>query len=125
MDIETLRKILVGEKPNKYKAVKTVVDGIAFHSKKEAKRYADLLIRERAGEIIDIRIQPFFHLTVKGVSLGKYILDFMYRDLETDEIIYEDVKAWDKKKNKWLVTRLSAWKKKHIEIEYKIKVDYV
>ena len=64
-------------------------------------------------------------MTVKGQTVGKYILDFMYRDLEIDEIIYEDVKGWDKKKNKWLVTPLSAWKKKHIEIEYKIKVDYV
>ena len=125
MDIEALRKILVADKPNKYNAKRTVVNGVTFHSKKEAKRYADLLIRERLGEISDIRIQPYYFLTVKGQTVGKYILDFMYRDLETDEIIYEDVKGWDKKKNKWLVTPLSAWKKKHIEIEYKIKVDYV
>lgn len=117
------------KKRHKYGAKKTVVDGITFDSKKESIRYGELLLLEKAGEISDILIQPVFHLTVKGVKVGKYILDFMYRDLKTDEIIYEDVKGWDKKgkkgKGDWIVTPLSAWKKKHIEIEYKLKVDYV
>ena len=125
MDFDALHKTLVGKKRNKYNAKKTVVDGITFDSKKEATRHGELLLLEKAGEISDIIRQPIFHLTTKNGVVGKHILDFMYRDLKTDEIIYEDVKGWDKKKKKWIVPRLSAWKKKHLEIEHKIKVDYV
>jgi len=124
-----LERYLVGNKRNKYNAAKTVVDGITFHSKKEAVRYCELLIMERAREIEDITIQPGFDLTIMGVKIGKYILDFSYFKFSTGRFVYEDVKAWDKKAKKgkgdWLVTSLAKWKKKHVEIEYKIKVNYV
>ena len=120
-----LERYLVGNKRNKYNAVKTVVDGITFDSKKEARRYSELLLLEKAGEIANIMVHPFFNLHVEGVKIGKYELDFGCYDQKTDEMIYEDVKGWDKKKNKWIVTPLSAWKKKHVEAEYGIKVNYV
>ena len=38
------------EKKSKYSSAKTDVDGITFDSKKEAEFYAELKLRERAGE---------------------------------------------------------------------------
>ena len=40
---------------SKYHSVKTVVNGIVFDSKKEAKRYYELLLLEKAGEIHDLK----------------------------------------------------------------------
>lgn len=78
---------------NKYGAVKTVVDGITFASKKEAKRYGELRLLERAGEIGPITLQPSFDLAVKGVTVCKYVGDFLYRDRRSDKIVIEDVKG--------------------------------
>ena len=36
---------------SKYRAVKTEVDGITFDSKREAARYMELMLMQRAGEI--------------------------------------------------------------------------
>jgi len=41
---------------------KTVVGGITFHSKKEARYYQDLLIQKQAGIITEIECQPVFEL---------------------------------------------------------------
>lgn len=41
---------------------KVEVDGVLFDSKREAKRYADLLELLRAGEISDLQLQPVFEL---------------------------------------------------------------
>ena len=38
----------------KYNARKTVVDGIKFDSKKEAARYSELKLMEKAGEIYNL-----------------------------------------------------------------------
>jgi hypothetical protein len=48
--------------PNKYRNIKTIVDGITFASKKEAKRYSELKLLERAGMITDLELQPAFNL---------------------------------------------------------------
>jgi len=47
-------------KTSKYRAVKTVVNGITFDSKKEAAYYNTLLLLKRAGEITKIDLQPEF-----------------------------------------------------------------
>lgn len=36
---------------NKYQAIKTTIDGIEFDSRKEAHRYQELLLLQRAGVI--------------------------------------------------------------------------
>lgn len=65
-------------KGNKYRNVKTVVDGITFDSKKEAARYQELKLMERAGEIEGLELQPSYELIVNGQKVGKYIGDFRY-----------------------------------------------
>ena len=48
----------------KYRAVPTVIDGIRFASKAEARRYGELRLLEQAGEIRDLVRQPRFALYV-------------------------------------------------------------
>ncbi|MDD3747626.1 MAG: DUF1064 domain-containing protein, partial [Anaerostipes sp.] len=43
---------------SKYGARKTVIDGITFDSKREAKRYQELKLLEQAGEISYLELQP-------------------------------------------------------------------
>lgn len=73
------------DKRTKYGAVRTEVDGISFHSAKEAKRYGELKLLEKAGEIKDLELQPRFELLASSpeyqqISVGEYIADFRYRE---------------------------------------------
>lgn len=76
---------------NKYGAVKVEVDGIKFDSKREAKRYQDLRILERAGRIESLELKPRYELVVNGVKIGRYTADFRY--LEARKLVVEDSKG--------------------------------
>jgi len=87
-------------KRNKYNAVRTIVDGICFDSKDEAKRYGELKILERAGRIIDLLLQPRFILQQKFTdNKGTkhraiwYYADFQYHERKSKVLIVEDVKG--------------------------------
>ena len=75
----------------KYRNVKTMLDGITFDSKREAARYAELKVLERAGIITDLELQPEIRLDVNGTVIGKYRGDFRYQS--DGETILEDVKS--------------------------------
>lgn len=115
---------------SKYGAQPTVVDGIRFHSAKEAARYQELRLLEKAGEIWELELQPRFPLKVASTSgqamraaaaiagtldlkIGEYRGDFRYHD-KRDGIIVEDVKGFK--------TPLYRWKKKHVEAQYGITI---
>lgn len=82
---------------SKYGAKKTVVDGITFASKKEAKRYDELKLLLKSGVITDLILQPRFILQDKCVVRGEklraieYVGDFQY--MYNGELIVEDVKG--------------------------------
>lgn len=76
---------------NKYQNVHTEVDGIVFASKKEAKRYGELRLLERAGQITDLRLQPRFPLRVNDVLIATYVGDFHYQ--EKGQWVVEDTKG--------------------------------
>ena len=78
---------------SKYKNVKTTLDGIIFASKKEATRYTELMMLQRAGMIQNLRLQVPFELIPKqaGERAVKYIADFTYT--ENGEPVVEDVKG--------------------------------
>lgn len=84
---------------SKYHATKTVIDGITFDSKREAKRYQELKLMERAGKIRCLRRQVRFELLPAFDAGGKhyrptsYIADFVYTDCGTGEVVVEDVKG--------------------------------
>ena len=86
------------KKKPKYHNVKTVVDGIAFDSKRESIRYQVLKRWEQAGEISDLRLQVAFELFPsqrrdgKVVELPcKYVADFTY--MKDGEFVVEDSKG--------------------------------
>ena len=83
---------------NKYGAKATTVDGIEFDSKAEAQRYLQLKAMEKAGQIVDLRIQVEFQLLPAQEKDGrkeravKYVADFCYRDRDGTYVV-EDVKS--------------------------------
>ena len=81
----------MNRKPNKYRNHPIEVDGIRFDSKAEARRYGELKILERAGEIGGLRLQPRFPIEVNGMRVCTYIADFEYRN--ADGRVVEDVKG--------------------------------
>ena len=84
---------------NKYRAVKTTVDGIRFDSKAEAKRYTELRYRELAGEIERLTLQPRFPIlppfTRDGVHYRAvmYTADFQYYDKLLHRTVVEEFKG--------------------------------
>jgi hypothetical protein len=114
---------------SKYGAVRTTVDGITFASKAEARRYQELKVLEKSGQISGLELQPVFRLlaasttgTVRGAlrelpAVGKYVADFAYYDERTGQRIIEDVKG--------VKTALYRWKKKHTEAQYGITITEV
>lgn len=90
----------VGKK-NKYGAKKCTVDNIEFDSMKEARRYAELKLLERAGQIKNLQLQPKFLLQESFKQNGKsyreisYIADFSY--VENGNLVVEDTKGFKTK----------------------------
>ena len=79
---------------SKYKAKKTIVDGIKFDSQKEALRYKELKLLEKVHKIDNLRLQVPFTLIDKskhGRAI-KYIADFVYCSNGLE--IVEDVKGY-------------------------------
>jgi hypothetical protein len=76
---------------SKYKAVPTVVDNIRFASKKEARRYGELKLLQRAKQIADLKLQPRIKCQANGVHICDYVADFFYT--EKGQPVYEDVKS--------------------------------
>ncbi len=95
----------------KYKNQKTVIDGITFDSKREARRWQELKLAEAAGAIGDLQCQVRFELIPVqrepdtrgpkgGIKQGKvierkveYVADFVYTDLNTGDKVVEDTKG--------------------------------
>ncbi len=104
VDAQKRRKRTVGywKNPNrmwsKYNAKKTKVDGITFDSQKEAHRYRELKLLERAGEISFLELQkvyelqPSFKHNGKTIRAIKYVADFYYVDKD-GKIHIEDTKG--------------------------------
>lgn len=87
----------MGWRTNKYHAKKTVVDGMAFDSKREADRYLVLKSMEEDGDIEDLRRQvryelvPAFDVDGKHYRPVYYVADFVYA--AGGKEVVEDVKG--------------------------------
>lgn len=132
------------ERRSKYHAKPTTVDGIVFHSAKEARRYAELKLLEKAGQIRNLLLQPRYRLYVHDLTvaaklrraaarirgkhdpidpfkIGEYVGDFQYEEHglsasenERWDRVVEDVKGFS--------TPLYKWKRKHVEAQYGITI---
>ena len=69
------------------------VDGIFFHSKREARHYKVLKVMQQAGIIRDLEMQPKFKLDINGTHICNYFSDFKYFDNELDREVVVDVKG--------------------------------
>lgn len=88
-------------KPSKYKNVKTVVDGFTFDSKREASRYLFNKVREKNGEIRDLRCQvafpllaPVRHDSACAVVVAYYFADFVYEEQDASAAGLLPGKGW-------------------------------
>jgi hypothetical protein len=115
---------------SKYKAVKTIVDGFKFDSKREAKRYAELELLQKAKQIMRLKLQPTFELVKPFEHEGKkfraltYRADFCYIEIQkiikmglgassiSTSFVIEDAKGFKtevyKIKRKLLLSMLAA-----------------
>lgn len=70
---------------SKYRNVRTTIDGETFDSQREANCWAILKLREKAGEITDIKRQVPFSLMCPtpgdDEEVCRYFADFTYRDV--------------------------------------------
>lgn len=98
---------------SKYRNRKAVKDGIVFDSVREMRRYAELSLLEKAGDIKNLRMQVVYELlpvqrepdTIGkrgGVKKGKvienavkYVADFVYE--QDGETVVEDSKGFHTK----------------------------
>lgn len=106
-------------KKHKYNAVPTEIDGVRFDSKAEARRYVELKDKEKLGLIINLELQPKFDFVINGQKLPRtwYQADFRYVDVQTDEVIVEDVKG--------MITPIYTLKKKLMKAVHNIDVQEV
>lgn len=101
---------------NKYGNKKVTVDGYVFDSALEAKRYRQLVLLERAGEIKDLKLQVPFELQEAFKKNGKhyraiiYKADFVYYDNKLKKTIVEDTKG--------MKTDVFKMKQKMFELKY-------
>lgn len=112
---------------NKFNAKKITIDGKTFDSKKEASRYSELKLLEKAGQIADLDTQVTFCLIPKQVDDNgrvvertcTYKADFVYT--ENGKRVVEDVKGY-KRSNAY---QLFAIKRKLMLLNYGIRIKEV
>ena len=99
---------------SKYRNKKTQIGMYVFDSIAESKRYKELALLEKAGQIKGLELQPKFLLQEGFKKNGKtyrkieYIADFMY--IENGKVIIEDVKGME--------TDIFKLKRKMFEYKY-------
>lgn len=108
---------MIRRKASKYRNVKTTVDNITFDSKKEAARYQELKLMERANQIAWLELQPKYPIEIRGKKVFEYRADFRYRDEATGEMVIEDVKG--------VKTDTYKLKKRCVEAYYGIRITEV
>lgn len=113
----------IGGLKSKYFSRHTKVDGIRFDSMAEARRYSELKLLVKAGQITDFERQPLYDLFVPGhgtgepVKIGYYRADFRYK--VGDTVVVEDLKSPPTK------TSYYRLKKRMVEATYGFQITEV
>jgi len=103
-------------KPHKYRAKPCVIDGTHFPSQAEGRRYQELRLMEKAGEISELEVHPRYPITINNQKVCIVELDFAYLD-QAAQRHYVDCKGMD--------TALSKLKRKLIFAVHAITVEIV
>lgn len=98
--MQIVKKMTKMKPTSKYRNIKIVVNGIKFDSKKEATRYQELLVLQKAGMITNLKLQDRFEIVPKQPGERKvvYVADFTYFT-QSGKLIVEDVKSAITRKN--------------------------
>jgi len=98
---------------NKYRNIKTEIDGIVFDSKKEAAKYCELKMRVKCEDLIKFERQVPFIIMVNNTKICTYYADFVtYSKAGIREVL--DVKG--------VKTQIYRLKKKLIKALYNIDI---
>lgn len=73
------------------------VDGVWFASGREYKRWCELKLMERNGDIRDFQFQKVFKIEVNGVWITSYRADSVYFDVKKNQVVVEDSKGFKTK----------------------------
>lgn len=119
-----LQALSEAPKPNKYHANKTTIDGITFDSQKEGRRYQELLLLQRAGQISGLNRQVRFELQAGFIGMnGKWVRPIYYvadaEYWEQGKHIVEDTKSPATKKIKSYQIKKKMFEKRYSEIEFR------
>lgn len=118
---------------NKYKNKEIFIDGIKFDSKKEGLQYLIYKNMKKKGLIKDFKMQVLYKLIPSQKVPGTkrvieipvtYRLDFLITHND-DSLEHIDVKAWDKKTNKFLTTPDYIIKRKLMLYVHNIKINEI
>lgn len=119
-------------KRHKYNASKTAIAGQVFDSKLEASVYAVLMIRQRTGELRDVKIKPQVRLvepcrccggdSCGGATIVNWTVDFSAVRTDTGATIYIEAKGvegpdYRRRKRIWKAAPpalLEIWKGSHV-----------
>lgn len=106
--------ILVGKKarPSKYNNKKVDLNGVEFDSTRECRRYQDLELMQRGGQIFELKRQVPYDITIDGAHICTWIADFTYRI--NGKQVTEDVKGFKTPEYKL--------KKRLVEAIYGVKI---
>lgn len=101
---------------SKYHAKKTDINGITFDSAKEARRYLDLKLLERCGDISNLERQVRYELLPKNghERAVYYVCDFRYN--ENGKLVVEDVKGV---RTRDYILKRKMFKHKYPDIEFR------
>lgn len=116
---EELIRLYGRKKRPKYRNIKCSAGGENFDSRKEARRFQELKLCEKAGDIRDLKVHPRFVL-LDGFVDGAgeyhrpitYVADYQYFDVKEGVTVVEDVKALNRKTGKLILTEAFKIKRK-------------
>jgi len=113
-------------------SAKVTIDDIVFDSGQEGRRYCNLKLRVRLGEITDLKIHTKYPLVVNGIKIGDYTDDFSYTikptdENSTEEKIIEDVKPYKNYKTgrRPMIKAVARLRHKLFTALYDTKITYV
>ena len=101
---------------SKFRNIKVTHDGYTFDSKREYRRYCELKLLLKANLIRDLAMQPIFVVVPKTEKFRevRYIADFRYFDINTQQLVIEDVKGV--KTKDFIIKQKLMWHVHKIEV---------
>lgn len=107
----------------KFNNMRTTIDGIAFDSLAEGRRFNELCLLLDAGEISKLTVHPRYLLEEKftdssGVTHRAIYYEGDFEYIENGQTVCEDVKGKNHRTGKFVVTRIFQMKAKMFSRRY-------